>query len=231
MKTIAIIPARGGSKRIPKKNIKPFLGKPIIAYSIEAAFSSNLFDEVMVSTDSEEVAEITKRYGASVPFMRSEKTADDYSVLADVIVEVINNYKAIGKFFDVICCILPTAPFITAQRLIEGGNLLDEKNYNSVTPVIRFSYPIQRALQMDADKRLSMIYPENLNVRSQDLAPAYHDSGQFYWGKTNSLLEERTFFMKNGGAIVIPENEGQDIDTPEDWQIAEMKYKIIHGFS
>ena len=228
MRTIAIIPARGGSKRIPKKNIKSFLGKPIIAYSIEAALKSELFAEVMVSTDSEEIVDVAKQYGAAVPFFRSGKTSDDYATIADVIEEVILRYEQQNLFFDVICCILPTAPFITVHKLIEGLNLLEKKKYDSVTPVIKFSYPIQRALQLDEKNRLSMISPENLNKRSQDLVPSYHDSGQFYWGRTESFLRERTFFMENGGAVVISENEGQDIDTPEDWLLAELKYKLLH---
>ena len=228
MRNLAIIPARIGSRRIPRKNIKLFLGKPIIAYSIEAALNSDLFAEVMVSTDSEEIVDIAKQYGASVPFLRSEKTSDDYATLADVTVEVILNYKKQGENFDIICCILPTAPFVTPQKLIEGLKLLEKRIYDSVTPVIKYSYPIQRALQLNEKNRLSMIYPENLNKRSQDLAPSYHDSGLFYWGRTVSFLQERTFFMKNGGAIVIPENEGQDIDTMEDWSLAEIKYTILN---
>ena len=229
MKATAIIPARGGSKRIPRKNIKLFLGKPIIAYSIESALKSGLFAEVMVSTDSEEIADIAKQYGASVPFFRSPQTSDDYATLADVIEEVILKYEQQNLLFDIICCVLPTAPLLTVQRLIEGHDLLEEKKYDSVTPVIKFSYPIQRALQLDENNRLSMIHLENLNKRSQDLVSAYHDSGQFYWGRTDAFMKERTFFMKNGGAIVIPENEGQDIDTMEDWHLAEMKYKLLHG--
>ena len=226
-KSIAIIPARGGSKRIPRKNIKDFLGKPIIAYSIEAALKSGLFDEVMVSTDSEEIANIAKQYEASVPFFRSKKTSDDYATLVDVIEEIILRYEQQGVYFDTICCILPTAPFITSLRLIEGFNLLEENKYDSITPVIQYSYPIQRALQIDENNRLSMIYPENMCKRSQDLVPVYHDSGQFYWGRIESFMNERTFFMKNGGAIIISENEGQDIDTMEDWQLAEMKYELL----
>ena len=229
MKKLAIIPARGGSKRIPQKNIKLFLGKPIVAYSIDAALKSGLFTEVMVSTDSEEIADIARQNGASVPFFRSPQTSDDYAALGDVIEEIILMYEQQGLWFDTICCVLPTAPLLTVQRLIEGHDLLEEKKYDSVTPVIKFSYPIQRALQLNEENRLSMMYPENLNKRSQDLVPAYHDSGQFYWGRTDAFMKERTFFMKNGGAIVIPENEGQDIDTVEDWRLAEMKYKLLHG--
>ena len=229
MKKIAIIPARGGSKRIPRKNIRLFLGKPIIAYSLEAALDSNLFSEVMVSTDCEKIANISKQYGASVPFLRTDKTSDDHATIADVVEEVILNYKQQGLYYEIICCILPTAPFLTSQRLIEGLDLLEKNEFDSVTPIIKFSYPIQRALQLDENNRLSMISPENLYKRSQDLIPAYHDSGQFYLGRTDSFLKERSFFMKHGGAIVIPEIEGQDIDTVEDWYFAEIKYKLLHG--
>ena len=229
MKAIAIIPARGGSKRIPQKNIKNFLGKPIIAYSIEAAFESKLFKEVMVSTDSEIIADVSKQYGASVPFFRSEKTSDDFATIVDVVEEVLFNYMQKSLSFNLICCILPTAPFITSQRIIEGYKLLEERNYDSVTPVFKFSYPIQRALQFDVKNRLSMINPENLYKRSQDFISTYHDCGQFYWCRTDSFIKERSFFTKNGGAIILQENEGQDIDTMEDWCIAEMKYKLLNG--
>ena len=229
MNKLAIIPARGGSKRIPKKNIKEFSGKPIIAYSVEAALESQLFDEVMVSTDSEEIAAVAKQYKASFPFVRSLETSNDYATIADVIEEVITMYKEQGKVFDYVCCILPTAPFLTSQRLVESFNLLQEKKYDSVTPVLRFSYPIQRALQIDDLGILSMIWPENLIKRSQDLQPAYHDCGQFYWGNVNAFLKEKSFFMKNGGAIVLSEIEVQDIDTEEDWKVAELKYKMLHS--
>ncbi len=228
-KNIAIIPARGGSKRIPRKNIKNFLGKPIIAYSIEAALKSNLFDEVMVSTDDDEIAEVAKRYGAKVPFLRSNENANDYATLADVIIEVVNVYKNNKKAFDNICCFLPTAPFTTALRLIEAYNKFFENDYDSLCPVVEFSYPILRALEFTNDDKLRMIWPEYLKSRSQDLNPAYHDSGSFYWVKNNALLQEKTLLCKNGSAIILPETEVQDIDTETDWKLAELKYQLLNG--
>ncbi|WP_400080430.1 pseudaminic acid cytidylyltransferase [Winogradskyella sp. R77965] len=199
MSRIAIIPARGGSKRIPKKNIKSFLGKPIIAYSIEAALASNLFDEVMVSTDSEEIAEIAKSYGAKVPFFRSDKNADDYATLVDVLLEVLSSYKADGYSFDYVCCILPTAPFVSKEKLQEGYKTIIDNDFDSVFPVLEFAYPIQRALQIQNDK-VSMVWDTHEKTRSQDLEKRFHDSGQFYWSKTASLLKDKKLFTKNSGA-------------------------------
>jgi pseudaminic acid cytidylyltransferase len=226
MSNLCIIPARGGSKRIPRKNIKNFLGKPIISYSIKAAAESNLFDEIMVSTDDDEIAGIAYKNNASVPFLRSEKNANEFATLADVIIEVVAQYTAIGKNFDKICCILPTAPMINCQRIIEAYNLLLSGNFNSVCPVVEFSYPILRSLEITEDNRLQMNWPEYLKTRSQDLKPAYHDSGSFYWVKTDALLSENTLFCINGGAIVLSEMEVQDIDSETDWKLAEIKYKL-----
>lgn len=228
MSNLAIIPARGGSKRIPRKNIKPFLGKPIIAYSIEAAIKSNLFDEIMVSTDDEEVAEIAKQYGAKVPFLRSPENANDFATLADVLIEVVDQYKNIGKTFKNICCILPTAPLTAHSRIKEAFTKLIDEKLESVFPVAEFSYPIFRALEFDDNNKLKMIWPEHLKTRSQDLKPAYHDSGSFYWVKTNALLEQNTLFCKNGSAIKLPETEVQDIDNETDWKLAELKYKLLN---
>ncbi len=225
---LCIIPARGGSKRIPRKNIKEFLGKPIIAYSIEAAIKSKLFDEIMVSTDDEEIAGIAKQYGAKVPFMRSRENANDFATLADVLIEVVDQYKSIGKTFKNVCCVLPTAP-LTSHNQIKGAftKLIDE-NLESILPIVEFSYPILRALEFDENKRLKMIWPEHLKTRSQDLKPAYHDSGSFYWVKTDALLDQKTLFCKNGSAIVLPETEVQDIDNETDWKLAELKYKLLN---
>lgn len=226
MKTIAIIPARGGSKRIPRKNIKDFLGKPIITYSIEAALNSGVFDEVMVSTDDAEIAEIAKKYGANIPFFRSLETSNDTATTAEVLIEVINEYGKSGQSFDYACCIYSCAPFINPQKIKEGFNLITEKNADIAMPVVQFSYPIQRALKIEADK-LEMILPENVNARSQDLMPTYHDAGQYYWFNIQRFLQTKTLFSPNTVPIVIPESEVQDIDTEEDWKIAELKYKII----
>ncbi|HOU98296.1 MAG TPA: pseudaminic acid cytidylyltransferase [Bacteroidales bacterium] len=226
-KNIAIIPARGGSKRIPHKNIKPFLGKPIIAYSIEAAQKSGLFSELMVSTDDNEIAEMAKKYGATVPFFRSPQTANDFATIGEVIEEVLLNYQKQGKMFENVCCLLATAPFINTKRLMEAYDLMLEKKYDSVFPIVRFSYPIQRALRL-SDGNVSMFQPENFAKRSQDLEPAYHDSGQFYWMKVEEFMKQKRFFSKNSGAIILPETEVQDIDSEEDWKLAEWKYKMQH---
>lgn len=226
---LCIIPARGGSKRIPRKNIKDFLGKPIIAYSIDAAIKSNLFDEIMVSTDDPEIANVALKYGAKVPFMRSGENANDFATLADVLIEVVNQYKEIGKSFDNICCILPTAPLTSANRMKEAFIKLVDEDLESVLPVVEFSYPILRALEFDDIARLKMIWPEYLRTRSQDLKPAYHDSGSFYWVNTYALFAQKTLFCKDGSAIVLPETEVQDIDNENDWKLAELKYKLVNG--
>lgn len=223
MSNVAIIPARGGSKRIPRKNIRDFLGKPIIAYSIEAALKSGLFDEVMVSTDDEEIAEVARKYKATVPFMRSKETADDYATLSDVIEEVKETCQKREKTFDNICCILPTAPFVTVSLLKEGFSLLSQNNVDSVRPVVRFSYPIQRAIKMN-NGLLEMFNPEHARTRSQDLETAFHDAGQFYWMKFSQGMKGE---KKMG--FEISEHLVQDIDTEDDWKMAELKYRYSFG--
>lgn len=227
-KNLCIIPARGASKRIPRKNIKDFLGKPIMAYSIEAAVESKLFDEVMVSTDDEEIAEIAKQYGANVPFMRSGKNADDFATTVDVLIEVIAKYKDSGLIFDNSCCIYPTAPFTTAVKLKEAYRKLEKENLDSVFPVMPYSYPIQRALKFKESK-IAFFYPEFEKARSQDLEEAYHDTGQFYFFKTRSFLENKSLFSERTGGIIIKELEAQDIDNETDWKIAEMKYEFVQS--
>ncbi|MDO9001528.1 MAG: pseudaminic acid cytidylyltransferase [Bacteroidota bacterium] len=226
MTNVAIIIARGGSKRIPRKNIKLFRGKPIIAYSIESALNSGLFDYVMVSTDDDEIAEVAKKSGAQVPFIRSKKNSDDFSTTADVIIEVLNDLKNNGKQFDNVCCIYPTAPFITKQTLSDAYHLLISDKFESVFPVCPFSYPIQRALDV-TDSKVTMIIPENLNKRSQDLNPTYHDAGQFYWLRTEKFLREKKVFTQNSGSIILNELQVQDIDNETDWKIAELKHSIL----
>lgn len=226
MSNLAIIPARGGSKRIPKKNIKPFLGKPIIAYSIEAALKSEIFDEVMVSTDDPEIVKIALQYGAKVPFLRSNENANDYAVLADVILEVINQYTALDKHYNNVCCLLPTAPFVTSYKLKKAYSVFKDKNYDSLFPVLEYSFPIQRSLKIE-DNKVKMVWEEHLNTRSQDLESRYHDSGQFYWVKRNNFLEEKKLFTSNTGSYIISHLEAQDIDNDVDWKLAEMKYKIL----
>lgn len=222
MKNLAIIPARGGSKRIPRKNIKDFMGKPIIAYSIEVALKSDLFEEVMVSTDDEEIAEVAIKYGAKVPFIRSKEMSNDYATLADDIDEVKEQYLKLDNTFENICCILATAPLLSAYSLKKGFEILNNNNVDSVRPVVRFSYPIQRALCLDGDNKANMFYPEYQNVRSQDLVPAFHDAGQFYWMRYNlGLRGTNKYGFEISGMFV------QDIDTEDDWAMAELKYKIL----
>lgn len=219
MNNLAIIPARAGSKRIIKKNIKSFLGKPIIAYSIQAALDSELFDEVVVSTDDSEITDIAKKYGAKI-HLRSKKNSDDFATLADVIEEVKNAYKEKEKMYDAICCILATAPLVTDNLIKEGYKRLIENKADSVRPVVRFAYPVQRALMLDNDK-VSFINPEFAKTRSQDLEPAFFDSGMFYWMKFESGLDGTKRY-----AFEISEMETQDIDNYEDWKIAEIKYNL-----
>lgn len=227
MKKIAVITARGGSKRIPRKNIKEFCGKPIIAYSIEAAIESGIFDTVMVSTDDEEIAEVAKRYGAEVPFYRSEKTSGDFATTNDVLLEVIDEYEKRGQSFDVLCCIYPTAPFITAAKLMDGIKLLTDSGADTLIPVVDFSYPPQRAMHI-VDGKLEFMYPENLNARSQDLEKHYHDVGQFYFAKVEKYKETKNLMRGNIAPMVLSELEVQDIDNQIDWQMAELKYKLMH---
>lgn len=225
MSSIAIITARGGSKRIPKKNIREFCGKPIIAYSIEAALSSGVFDEVMVSTDSEEIAEVARRYGAAVPFMRSAAASNDYATTADVLTEVLENYRKIGVQYHAFACIYPTAPFVTGTRLKEAMNLLSEAD--SVIPVVKFSFPPQRAFVI-RDGNVAFQYPQYERTRSQDLEPIYHDCGQFYICRVDKFLQSRSLILPNTKPFVMPEEEVQDIDTLSDWAIAEVKYQVLH---
>lgn len=227
-KKIAVITARGGSKRIPKKNIKEFCGKPIIAYSIEAALQSELFDEVMVSTDSEEIADIARKYGANVPFMRSEATSNDYATTNDVLVEVFSEYEKRGEIFEDAVCIYPTAPFITADKLKKAFAVMEEAGAEALTPVVRFSFPPQRGFIIK-DGSLEYQYPEYATTRSQDLEPVYHDCGQFYLLKVDNVLNGKP--ANKCVPFVVSELEVQDIDNEEDWRIAEIKYRMMMGVS
>ncbi|TRZ51189.1 pseudaminic acid cytidylyltransferase [bacterium] len=226
MKALAIIPARGGSKRIPRKNIKNFAGQPIIQYSIDAALESGIFTEVMVSTDDNEIADIAKNLNAKVPFMRSEENSSDMAMTVPVLEEVIAEYKKLGQEFEYVCCIYPTAPFVTAERLKAAYELFKETKVEAVLPIMRFSYPIQRSLKME-NGYATMFWPENYNVRSQDLEPAYHDCGQFYFLRVDSLLLQKVLYPKFTLPIIVPESEAQDIDSEEDWRIAEIKFKLL----
>lgn len=225
MSSIAIITARGGSKRIPKKNIKKFCGQPILAYSIKAAIESGVFDEVMVSTDSEEIAEVARTYGASVPFMRTEATSNDFATTADVLEEVLKTYKDNGKEFDSFACIYPTAPFVTAKKLAEAASLLS--GADSVISVVKFSFPPQRAFVLREGK-VAFQYPEYERARSQDLEPIYHDCGQFYMCKSDKFLEKHSLILSKTIPYILQEEEVQDIDTQSDWEIAEAKFTVLH---
>lgn len=224
---ICIIPARGGSKRIPRKNIKLFLGKPIIAYSIEAAINSNLFDEIMVSTDDNEIASIAKEYGAKVPFFRSEKNSNDFSTTSVVIEEVIFEYKKLKKHFDQLCCCYPTAPFVTPEILTQGLEVLDNNDVESVFPIVEFDYPILRSFKLNENKYLDYNWPEYINYRSQDLPKSYHDAGQWYWIKATAFETYRNLFTPKTKAIQLSSTEVQDIDNENDWNLAELKFRKI----
>jgi len=225
---LCIIPARGGSKRIPRKNIKPFKGKPIIAYSIIAAFESALFDEVMVSTDDIEIAEIAKSYGASIPFLRSEENSNDFASTADVLTEVINSYKKEGKGFDSICCIYPTAPFVSSKRLIEGFEALI-KGADSVLPILSFDYPIWRSFKVNEKNCLEYNWSEFINSRSQDLQTIYHDAGQWYWVNTEKIMSTGNLVFETTKGLHLSPFEAHDIDTFDDWKLAELKYEYLQS--
>ena len=225
-KAIAIITARGGSKRIPKKNIKEFCGKPIIAYSIRAALDSGIFDEVMVSTDSEEIAEIARAYGAKVPFMRSAKTSDDFATTADVLMEVLERYQEMDRTFDVMSCIYPTAPFVTPQKLQSAYDTLTKEQAVMAMPVVAFSYPPQRSYVLNGNM-LEMKWKENYNKRSQDLEKMYHDAGQFYMYQVEAFVRLKGQMTESIVPVIGDEMEVQDIDNESDWKLAELKYQMI----
>jgi len=227
MKCIAIITARGGSKRIPRKNIKDFCGKPIIEYSIKAALESGVFDEVMVSTDDEEIAEISMKAGAVVPFFRSSNTSDDYSTTADVLMEVLKEYIKMGKTFDYAACIYPTAPFVTAQKLRDGIRILKEKDGIMLMPVVRFHFPPQRSLIIN-DGKVEYKWPQYRTTRSQDLEEMYYECGQYYFYNVDKYLEKKGQISEGIIPIIVSEMEAQDIDNEEDWRIAEFKYTIMN---
>lgn len=226
MAKLAIIPARGGSKRIPRKNIKDFFGKPIIAYSIETALKSGLFDEVMVSTDDDEIAEIAKKFGAQVPFLRSKENANDFATTMHVLNEVLAEYEKLGQTFEEVCCIYPTAPLVKPEHLQAGLKLLQEDYCNSVFPVAVFSFPIWRSLKVNDNNYATLNWPEHLNARSQDLPLAYHDAGQWYWFHPDKVSD--SLYSELTKVVIISEEEVQDIDNLTDWTLAELKYKLVN---
>lgn len=224
MKTVvAIITARGGSKRIPRKNIKEFCGEPIIKYPIRAAIESGVFDEVMVSTDDEEIKTLAESYGANCPFMRDEENANDYATTVDVIKEVLTKYKETGRNFTHYCVIYPTAPFVTAEKLQKAFQILEDNHADFLTPVARYDYPVQRCFVIEGGT-LKKKWPEYQNVRTQDLEPLYYDAGQFYIGDSEKIFTTR-YEDRNMTAMILDAREVQDIDTLEDWEIAEQKFR------
>lgn len=223
---VAIITARGGSKRIPHKNIRDFCGRPIIEYSIEAAKKSGVFEEVMVSTDDEEIAAIARRAGAEIPFFRSEETAGDYATTAEVLREVLEHYETLGKRFEYGCCIYPTAPFVTAEKLSMAMRELKAFQRDCVMPVTAFSFPPLRGMTF-ADGTLHYKWEKYASVRSQDIEELYHDCGQFYAFRVEQLLKTGKLVTENTGGIVVSELEMQDIDNETDWKLAELKYRLM----
>lgn len=226
MKKLCIIPARGGSKRIPRKNIKFFLGKPVVSYSIEAAKNTGLFDEIMVSTDDMEIAQIAKEIGAEVPFMRSSENARDLSTTAEVLVEVLQQYKERGQHFDYVCCIYPVAPLVSFERIMLGFERLVSENLDSVIPITSYEYPIWRSFKKNDRGVLEYQWPEFKNHRSQDLPVVYHDIGHWYWMKASLVEEQKTMIGKKTMGFEVPMLEVHDVDSEEDWILAEMKYKL-----
>jgi len=224
---IAIIPARGGSKRIPRKNIKLFYGKPMIAYSIEAARKSGCFDKIIVSTDDQEIADVALKYGAEVPFLRPEKVSDDHATTMDVMQHALSWCDDEGWNVKLVCCIYATAPFMTPESLQQGLKMLGSDNVDYAFSATTFPFPIQRAIALNAQGRVSMFSPEYANTRSQDLPEAYHDAGQFYWGKAQAFIEGKAFFAEHSKAILLPRKRVQDIDTEEDWELAEALFAAL----
>ncbi len=223
-KNIAIIPARAGSKRISKKNIRFFAGKPIIAYSIEAALKTGLFSEVIVSTDSEEIAAIARDYGAATPFLRSDVNASDYATMSDVLLEVLNWYSDHDIHYENLCCLLATAPLISVENILEGYRKITESDSLSAISIQEFSFPILRSLKLDENDCLKINWPEHHPKRSQDLRSNYHDAGQFYWSTVSEYKKNKRFLNSKTSYILLNDFEAHDIDTENDWQVAEFKY-------
>ncbi len=222
---IAIIPARGGSKRIPRKNIKNFCGQPIIAYSIQAAQKSGLFDRIIVSTDDEEIAQVARDFGAETPFKRPNELADDFTGTNAVVKHALEWLIEHGQAPKYVCCIYATSPFLQAKYLEKGFDSLKEGNCTYAFSVTSFEFPIQRSIRIISDGGVEPIFPEHIPKRSQDLEEAYHDAGQFYWGKTESFLNNMPVFSHNSRAIILPRYHVLDIDTLEDWEKAELMYR------
>lgn len=224
---VAIIPARGGSKRIPRKNIKPFAGLPIIAYSIKAAQASGLFDRIVVSTDDAEIADVARSYGAEIPFIRPKELSDDHTPTIPVIAHAIQTLQTNGDVISHACCIYATAPFIRSEDIQRAYNALITHNKHYAFPLTTFPFPIQRGVKRDENGNIEMFYPKHFTTRSQDLEEGYHDVGQFYWGSTQAWLDGKPIFSDVATTIVLPRHLVQDIDTPEDWDRAELMHKAL----
>ena len=227
MSVVAVIPARGGSKRIPHKNIKQFCGKSMISYSIEVAKNTGIFDRIIVSTDSKEIAFMAKESGAEVPFMRPCDLADDYTGTDTVVIHALKQLMENGEKIDYICCIYATAPFVKAEYIVKGYNLLLENNATSSFSVTTYAFPIFRSLKINNQNRLEILWQKYRGIRSQDLPEAYHDAGQFYWADVKKYLKEKQFYSKNAVPVILPRYLVQDIDTPEDWETAEKMYAVL----
>jgi N-acylneuraminate cytidylyltransferase len=226
MNNIAIITARGGSKRIPNKNIRSFFGRPIVAYPISAAIESTVFTTVMVSTEDDTIVEIAKAHGAEVPFMRSTQTANDFATTADVINEVLDEYKKLGQLFDNVCILYPTAVFASADKIRKTLTILEDSDADALTPMVEYQYPPQRGFTIK-DGYAKMLHPELYRTRTQDMEKIYHDIGQFYWAKYPAIVEQRNLLFEKTIVYVVSETEHQDIDTLENWKMAELKYKLF----
>jgi pseudaminic acid cytidylyltransferase len=226
---LAIIPARGGSKRIPRKNIKPFFGQPMIAYSIKAALTCGLFDKIIVSTDDDEIAEVAQKFGAQVPFIRPRELSDDHAGTGAVIIHALSWLAQRGEDYKACCCIYATAPLLRPERLTQGWEALQQQDKRFAFSITSYGFPIQRALRQTKDGSVDMFWPENLMTRSQDLEPAYHDAAQFYWGWSDAFMNDEVTFSPISAPVILPRAEVVDIDTPEDWDLAERAYAALRN--
>ena len=226
---LAVVPARGGSKRIPRKNIKYFCGKPMLARSIEAALQSNCFDHIVVSTDDYEIAQVARQCGAHVPYMRPAALSDDHTDTTSVIVHAIEWFTAQGNPPELVCCLYPTAPFVHSEDIRTGLKVLIDSGAEYAFSVTSYQFPIQRAIRINTDNRVEMLNSEYFTTRSQDLTEAYHDAGQFYWGKASAWQQRKVLFSPAAAPVMIPRHRVQDIDTPEDWLRAELMFKAMQA--
>ena len=226
---VAVIPARGGSKRIPRKNIKLFCGTPMIGWSIKAAQSSKLFDKIVVSTDDEEIADIAIKFGAEVPFMRPDNLAGDYTATGPVVAHAVEWYAKLGIDLSHVCCIYATAPFVRGSDLSKGYDILTRESCQFSLSVTSFASPIQRALVLTKDGRVEMRDTNQFHKRSQDLQEAYHDAGQFYWGTKDAWMSGEPIFGLNSRPVILPRSRVQDIDTMEDWEQAELLMQVLNS--